>query len=94
MIIPSPTRSKFRKHTPILKQGTSLPERFLFLVLIIPVPVTEHEVRLAGQRKQRDLVQDRIQPQALDGVFDIAFVVVTACILCRGEFDFDLFRGF
>jgi hypothetical protein len=94
MMIASTARPELREYAAILQQRAALTVCLLFLILVTPVLITEHEVGLAGQRKQRDLVQDRVQPQSLDDVLDIALVVIAACILCRGELDIDLFGGF
>ena len=57
---------------------------------MIPVFVAKHEVRLTGQRQQRDLVQDRVHPEALDDVFHGTLILVAAGVLRGREFDVDL----
>lgn len=49
---------------------------------------------MAGQGQQRDLVKNRVEPESFDDVLNISLIIVTAGILCRGEFDLDLFGGF
>ena len=93
VVVAAAARAEFREHTAILEQSATLPVCLLFLIRIVPVLVGEHEIRLAGQRQQRDFVQDRVEPETLDDILHIAFVVIAACILFRDELDLDLLGG-
>lgn len=74
----------------MLEQGTSFPESLLFLAGVIPVPVTEHKVSLAGQGKKRDFVEYCFDPETLDEIFEITLIVVTTSVIQWFECDVDL----
>lgn len=93
MIISAPPRSKLREHTAVLQKLTALAECLLLLVIMVPVLIAEHEIRLTGQCQQWDLVQDRIHPETLNDVFDDTLILVAAGVLRGGEFDIDLLVG-
>ena len=65
----------------MLEQCTSFPECLLLLARVIPVPVTEHKVCLAGQGKKRDFVEYCLDPETLDEIFEIALISVTTSIM-------------
>lgn len=64
------------------------------MVTIVPVPVAEHEVRLAGEGEKWDFVEDCLNPEALDSVFQIAEIAIASGIYGRSEVDVNLFRRF
>lgn len=74
----------------MLEQGTSFPERLLFLTGVIPVPVTEHKVSLAGQGKKWNFVEYCLDPETLDEIFEVTFIVVTTSVIQWLECDIDL----
>lgn len=63
------------------------------MLIVIPLFVGEHEVGLAGQSQQRNLVEDRVEPESFDDVLNISLIFVAAGIFCRGEFYLDLLGG-
>lgn len=93
MVVPPASGSEFGEDAPVLQQRAALPVRLLLLVLVVPVRVAEAEVRLARQGQHWDLVQDRLDPEALDDVLQVSLIAVAAGIVHGGEGDVDLFRG-
>jgi hypothetical protein len=94
MIVATPARAELRKHTSILQQSAALAVSLVFLAMVVPVLIAEHEIRLAGQGQQRDFVQDRLEPESLDNVLYVSFIVITARILFWGELDLDVLCWF
>ena len=78
----------------MLEELETLPVCLVDLIAILPVLIGEHEVRLAGQREEGDFVEDGVQPETLDEVFNIACVVVAAGVVDRCEFYLKLLGGF
>jgi hypothetical protein len=77
----------------MLQKLAALAERLLFLATVVPVLIREHEIGLAGQRQQRDLVEDRVEPQTLDDVCNVTLIIVATCVLRRRETNLNLLRG-
>lgn len=90
VVVTTTARAKLRERTAILQQSAALAVCLLLLVLVVPVLVAEHEIRLAGECQQRDLVENRLEPETINDVLHVAFVVITASIIFRCELDLDL----
>lgn len=93
VIVPSTSRTKLRENTAVFKQCTSFPVRLVFLTGVVPVLIAEHKVCLAGQRKQRNLVQYCLDPAALDEIFDTADIFFATGVVHGRPGDIDLLGG-
>src|SRR6185437_15727975 len=58
--------AEFRDNAAGLEQTHTFLVRAVFLTIIVPVCIHKAEVGLGGQRKHGDLVEDRVDPCALD----------------------------
>jgi len=92
VVIAAAARAKLREDAAMLQKLAALAICLCLLAIVVPVLVREHEVGLAGECQQRDLVKYCVDPEALDNVVHITLVIIAACVLRRGKLDLDLLR--
>lgn len=93
VVVAASSRPELGEGAIVLEQRAALAEGLVLLVAVVPVPIDEHEVCLAGQGQERDLVEDGVEPETLDEIFHASLVTVAARVLLGGECDDELLRG-
>ena len=90
MIISSSPGPELGNDASSLEKAHTFSIGLVFLSIICPVGVHKSEVGFAGQSQERDLVENRFNPQALDREAEFTMVIVTSGIFLGREGGFDL----